>query len=72
MTNLTYDVLVNGVAVTNVKTYAEAKAQVAQLGRGASYKAVYTSFNPEETAETRSKLRKHSVKAAEKRDRERR
>lgn len=72
MTNLTYDVLVNGVAVTNVKTYAEAKAQVAQLGRGASYKAVYTSFNPDETAETRSKLTAHAVKAAEKRARERR
>ena len=71
MTSLTYDILVNGVVVTNVKTYAEAKAQVAQLGRGASYKAVYTSFT-DETAETRSKLTAHAVKAAEKRARERR
>lgn len=71
MTNLSYNILVNNKVVSNVTSYNEALAQVKMLGRSAKYEAVYDEFNADETAETRSNLRKHAVKAAEKRAKER-
>ena len=71
MRNLCYNSLVNNKVGADVTSYNEALAQVKMLGRGAKYEAVYDEFNADETAETRSNLRKHAVKAAEKRAKER-
>lgn len=71
MTGLSYNILVNNTVVANVASYDEAKAQVKMLGANAKYTPVFSEFSADETAETRSKLHEHAVKAAEKRARER-
>lgn len=66
MTGLTYDIIKDGKIVYNEKSYRVAQ-EFKKLMPEVTIKAVYTPFNPEETAEVRSNLRKHAVKAAEKR-----
>lgn len=66
MTRLTYDILKNGRKVlTGVKSYQRAKAIVAEFGNGFSYKAVYTTFDPEDTPERREARTKRAKKLAE-------
>ena len=67
MTKLSYDIKLNGTTIKNVTSYQEAKKAVAQLGKGASMKAVYTPFNSEDTPKKRKNLKEHAKKFAEKR-----
>ena len=65
MTKLTYDICLNGRKVKNVATYNEAINICKELGKGWSYKAVYTPFDPHDTPEYREACKKHAKKVAE-------
>ena len=65
MTNVSYDIYMNNQKVKNVTTYAEAVASVKELGGRGTFKTVYTSFNPEDTAEKREYAHSHAQKVHE-------
>lgn len=65
MTNVSYDIYRNNQKVKNVTTYAEAVASVKELGGCGTFKAVYTSFNPEDTAEKQEYMACHVQKVHE-------
>lgn len=62
MTKLSYDICLNGRKVKNVDSYVEAIEAVKELGKGWSYKAVYTEVDPHDTPEYREACRKHAEK----------
>lgn len=66
MTRLTYDILKNGrTLMTGVTSYQRTKALVAELGKGFSYKTVYTTFDPEDTPKRREVRTKRAKRLAE-------
>lgn len=67
MTKLSYDIYLNGSKIKNVTSYTEAVETVKESGRGWSYKAVYTKFNPEDTPEKEEAFRKYREKLVAKR-----
>ncbi len=62
MTKLSYNIQLNGRTVKNVSSYQEACNIVKELGRGWSYKAHYTTFDPDDTPEFREACKKHAEK----------
>ena len=65
MTRLTYDIMLHNRKVKNVTTLAEAASIVESLGRGWTYKAVYTEFDPADTPEYREACRRMREKRAQ-------
>lgn len=62
MTKLSYDICLNGRKVKNVVSYNEAVEAVKALGKGWSYRAVYTKFDPNDTPEYREVCAEHARK----------
>ena len=65
MTKLSYDICLNGRKVKNVVSYTEAVEAVKELGKGWSYKAVYTEVDPHDTPEYRKACAEHARKVQE-------
>lgn len=53
MTKLSYDICHNGKKVKNVTSYEKAIEITEELGRGWTFKAVYTTIDPNDTPEYR-------------------
>lgn len=49
MTKVSYDICLNGRKVKNVTGYEEAQKIVAELGRGWTFKVVYSPIFPDDT-----------------------
>ena len=65
MTKLSYDIYRNNRKVKNVTSYEEAQRIVAELGKGWSFKAIYTPFDPSITPEYLEACKKHREKVAQ-------
>lgn len=65
MTKVSYDICLNGRKVKNVAGYEEANNIVKELGRGWSYKAIYTPIDPDDTPEKRAAAKEHARKVRE-------
>lgn len=62
MTKVSYDICLNNRKVKNVTGYEEAQKIVAELGRGWTFKAVYTPIFPDDTAKKLGTMKERVAK----------